>query len=126
MRYQAILLLMLLPVALKAQYGFITGKVYDRFGPLSNVQVNIDNSPYGTYTDNNGYYAFEIDTGFHSLRLALPGYNQTVVTIELDNLDQKELDVELESELMDADVGTGTKTTVSQNQLESPVPIDVV
>lgn len=116
----------IIPFVAQAQYGFITGRVYDRFGPLSNVSVNIENSPYGTYTDNDGYYAFEIDTGFHNLRLQLPGYNQTVVTVELLNLDQKSLDIELESELMDANVGTGTKTTVSQNQLESPVPIDVV
>ncbi|MDW3191098.1 MAG: TonB-dependent receptor [Cytophagales bacterium] len=114
------------PMVATAQYGFITGKVYDRFGPLANVAVNIENSPYGTYTDDNGYYAFEIDTGFHNLNLKLPGYNETVITIELQNLDQKELDVEMESELMDADVATGTKTAVTQNQLESPVPIDVV
>lgn len=115
-----------LPCVSSAQYGFITGKVFDRFGPLANVAVNIENSPYGTYTDDDGYYAFEIDTGFHSLTLALPGYNQTMISIDLQNLDQRELDVELESELMDADVGTGTKTAVTQNQLESPVPIDVI
>lgn len=127
MRFKFLLgMLVCFPMVSMAQYGFITGKVYDRFGPLANVAVNIENSPYGTYTDDNGYYAFEIDTGFHNLKLELPGYNQTVITIELQNLDQKELDVELESELMDADVGTGTKTSVTQNQLESPVPIDVV
>ena len=118
--------LMLMPFLLSAQYGYITGKISDRFGPLPNVSVNIDNSAFGTFTDNEGYFAFEIDTGFYDLKIELPGYNQTSISIRLENLDQKELDIQLESELLDADVGLGSKTTVAQNQLESPVPIDVV
>ena len=119
-------LLLLAPSLLQAQYGYITGKISDRFGPLPNVSINIENSAYGTFTDSEGYFAFEIDTGFHDLKIELPGYNKTSISIRLENLDQKDLNIQLESELLDADVGLGSKTTVAQNQLESPVPIDVV
>ena len=115
-----------LPLCASGQYGYITGKLYDRFGPLSDAAVVIEGTPFGTFSDENGYFAFEIDTGYYSLKIELPGYEKTTVEVELNNLDQKEIEVQLESELLDADVGVGSKTSVSQNQLESPVPIDVI
>lgn len=121
-----ILSFMLLPMLCQAQYGYITGKVSDRFGPLSNVSIHIKNSPFATYTDNNGYFAFEIDTGYYEMIIGLTGYHRVETTIRLENLEQREVDLEMESTLLDADVNIGSKSTVSQNQLESPVPIDVI
>ncbi len=121
-----LLILTIIPLALQAQYGYITGQISDRFGPLPNVAVSIKDSPYATFTDEAGYFAFEIDTGYHELRLELTGYHAVDRTIELDNLEQQDLDLEMESALMDADVSIGSKSTVTQNQLESPVPIDVI
>lgn len=120
------LLLTFLPLVAFGQYGYITGNISDRFGPLNNVAITIKGTSYATYTDANGYFAFEIDTGYHELRLELTGYHPVDQTIRLDNLEQEDLDLSLESNLIDADVSIGSKTTVSQNQLESPVPIDVI
>ncbi|MCR9252829.1 MAG: TonB-dependent receptor [bacterium] len=120
------ILLLLIPMVGQAQYGYITGKVFDKFGPVSGAAVNIEGSQYATYTNEAGYFAFEIDTGFHEISVNITGYHQLEKAIILLNLEQKELDFELESSLMDADVSVGTKSNVAQNQLESAVPIDVI
>ena len=121
-----LIVLLIVPQVLKSQYAYITGKVYDKFGPLSNVAISIKGTPYGTFSDTNGYFAFEIDTGYHQLGVKMVGYQDTERAILLNNLDQKEINFELENTLMDADVSTGSKSNVTQNQLESPVPIDVI
>ncbi len=121
-----LLLIILSSNLLQAQYAYITGKVYDKFGPVSNVSITIKGTPYGTYSDTEGYFAFEIDTGYHQLAVEISGYQKVEKAVLLYNLDQKELNFELENSLMDADVTTGSKSHVTQNQLESPVPIDVI
>lgn len=121
-----ILVLILAPYGSMAQYGYITGKISDRFGPLGNVSISIKGTSYATYTNADGYFAFEIDTGYHQLRLELTGYHPVDQPVLLDNLEQEDLELSLESNLIDADVTVGSKTTVTQNQLESPVPIDVI
>ncbi|MEP2510862.1 MAG: TonB-dependent receptor plug domain-containing protein, partial [Reichenbachiella sp.] len=121
-----ILLIVLTNGVLLAQYGFITGTVTDRFGPLSDVNVNILNTAYGTYTNADGYFAFELDTGLYEINVSLSGYEPVVKIIAVHNLQQIEVDFQLRSNLMDADVSLGSKSHISQNQLESPVPIDVV
>ncbi len=127
MKFGKILVLFFLfPFGAFAQYGYITGNISDRFGPLNNVTITIKGTSYATYTDANGYFAFEIDTGYHELRLELTGYHPVDQTIRLDNLEQEDMELSLESNLIDADVSIGSKTTVAQNQLESPVPIDVI
>ncbi len=127
MRFLALCSLVLFAtMTTQAQYGFITGKVHDKFGPLSDVNVNIKDTPYGSYTDTDGYFAFELDTGLYELTVALSGYQSSTKIIELQNLDQIEVDFELESEILDAQVSLGSKSLVNQRQLQSPVPVDVV
>ncbi|MEM9326080.1 MAG: TonB-dependent receptor [Bacteroidota bacterium] len=126
MRRITLWIVLLLPVVAQAQYGYVTGIMLDRFGPLANASVSIKNTSYGTFTDENGYYAFEIDTGYYEISVELTGYQPIVEAIQLKDLEQKELDFEMESALMDADVGLGSKSKATSNQLESPVPIDVV
>ncbi len=125
-RIGILIMLAFSPVFLFGQYGFITGRVFDKFGPISNATVNVKDSPYGTLTNGDGYFAFEIDTGYHELTVEITGYHKTERAILLINLDQKEVNFEMESALMDADVGIGSKSNVTQNQLDSPVPIDVI
>ncbi|HCX22942.1 MAG TPA: TonB-dependent receptor, partial [Cytophagales bacterium] len=110
----------------QAQYGYITGKVYDRFGPIANAPVYIQDSPYGSFTNDQGYFAFEIDTGYYQLVVELTGYAKEVRNIELNNLERKELDLELSNNLLDANVSIGTKSIESQKLMEAPVPIDLI
>ena len=119
-------ILILLPGMVQAQYGYITGKVYDRFGPIANAPVYIQDSPYGSFTNDQGYFAFEIDTGYYQLVVELTGYAKEVRNIELNNLERKELDLELSNNLLDANVSIGTKSIESQKLMESPVPIDLI
>ncbi len=125
-RISHIAILLLFPTLASAQYGYITGKVYDKFGALGGVNVTIKDRPFGTFTDNDGYYAFELDTGFYTLEIKHTGYQDEEVIVKLENLDQLQLDFDLQGNLLNADVGIGSKSNEVQNQLESPVPIDVV
>jgi iron complex outermembrane receptor protein len=126
MRSLAIIFILLIPWMTFAQYGYVTGKVYDRFGPLSDVRITIEDSPFATFTDENGYFAFEIDTGTYQLNIDLTGYNLVERSFRLTNLEQRALEIEMENTLMDANVALGSKSRESQNQLESPVPIDLI
>lgn len=82
----SVLLLSCLPqLELMAQKRVIlSGKVTDSDGiPLPAVSVAIENTPIGTYTDDNGLYTLAVPTGQYALVISSVGYQTEKRQLEI-------------------------------------------
>ncbi|PIB36951.1 hypothetical protein BFP72_16845 [Reichenbachiella sp. 5M10] len=109
-----------------AQFGYLTGTVSDKFGPLAEASVTLEGTPYGIHTDVQGYYAFQLDTGTYLMEIKKPGYKSVLHQVIVRDYESTEILVTLESTVLEQDVASGSLSKVLVRQMESSVPIDVI
>jgi outer membrane receptor for ferrienterochelin and colicins len=129
MRFCKTLLLLLLPLLNFAQSsnGQLSGTVRDAQGPLSMVQIWLENTKLGGTTDAHGNYTISaIPQGNYRVVFSLIGYEQRT---ELISISQETLQVELNISLSEKQdqlqevVVSGSLREVTK--LDSPIPVEV-
>ncbi|MEJ2052423.1 MAG: TonB-dependent receptor [Calditrichaceae bacterium] len=90
-------LFMCLLVSLYADDPDIAGSVYDleTLYPLSNVNIEILNTPFGGVSDSNGSFNINLDPGYYKLRFSMMGYQTQDIEIDLEKGKTERLNVML-------------------------------
>ena len=73
----------------------LSGKVTDQQGtPLSLVTIAVENTTFGTYTDDSGRYSLQVSPGKHTFVVSSLGYQTIKISLDLHH--NKTLDFQLE------------------------------
>ena len=73
----------------------LSGKVTDQQGtPLSLVTIAVENTTFGTYTDDSGHYSLQVSPGKHTFVVSSLGYQTIKISLDLHH--NKTLDFQLE------------------------------
>lgn len=77
--------------------GRVVGRVLDAINasPLPGVTVEVPGTPQTTVTDLDGKYSLDLPVGTHQIRIALSGFAERVVTVDLNTTAARTLDVTL-------------------------------
>ncbi len=110
----------------EAQFGYLTGHVKDKFGPVYEAEISLENTPYGISTEIDGYFAFQLDTGKYVLVIVKPGYRPLRQNVIVNDFQTTKIDIVLESTILEQAVSSGSLSKESVRQMESSVPIDVI
>jgi iron complex outermembrane recepter protein len=106
--------------------SILTGTVNNRFGSMEGVTIDVKDTHFGTITDNNGHFQFELDTGFYTIQVSAPGYQTVRKVVHLYSYSEAQEDFVLEDAILNSEVTIGSRSGEAINQLKSPVPIDVL
>ena len=94
-------------------WGTVTGTVTDSVdgAPLPGVTVLVRGTDFGTATDTNGRYSFELPTGRYTLRFSAIGFSTHIDTVRVTE-EPSRLDVTLASTVMEMEGVTVTEADV--------------
>ncbi|NNU34884.1 carboxypeptidase-like regulatory domain-containing protein [Mucilaginibacter sp. S1162] len=82
-----------------AQQYVLSGKITDVNGkPISYVSVYIHNSTYGTTTNEDGIYKFNIPAGTYNLVYRFVGYKERIEKVVINDREERR-DIQLEDEI---------------------------
>jgi hypothetical protein len=82
-----------------AQQYVLSGKITDAKGnPISYVSVYIRNTTYGTTTNEEGFYKFNIPPGTYNLIYRFVGYKERVERVIINDREERR-DIQLEDEI---------------------------
>jgi hypothetical protein len=95
----AVLLLNALLFKASAQQYVLSGKITDsKSAPISFVSVYIRNSTYGTTTNEDGIYKFNVSPGSYDVVYRYVGYKERIEKITITDHDER-LNVQMEDEI---------------------------
>jgi iron complex outermembrane receptor protein/hemoglobin/transferrin/lactoferrin receptor protein len=106
----------------------VTGTVTDQDGdPLPGVQVVDPALQRGTTTNAEGRYRIaDLPTGEHLIEFRFVGYQTAVREVMLDAGETEQLDVSLQSRVLEVDGVTVTGTARARSTLRAPQDVDVM
>ena len=125
MKFYLKILLLIFSVTCSSQNNSLTGKISDRLENLSYVNIYIQNTKFGTSSNDEGYYQIKnIPSGTYKIVVSSIGYNTKTIEITF-NKDEKIIqNFSLVSDnSLDEIVVSGNLKPVSKSA--SSVPVDV-
>ncbi len=129
MRYIFIIITTLLSQALNVvvAQGIVKGKIYDKntLEPLRGVYLIYENKQ-GTITDENGCFSVKSDTGKLNISFRLLGYKPATRFIVLRSNDTIELNIGLETDILDIGQIVISANKTEQKVAELTVSMDVI
>jgi len=121
--------LLLFPTAnAQSDRGTVTGTVTDTDGdPLPGVQVVDPALQRGTTTNTDGTYRIDnLPTGNHTLEFRFVGYQTAVRRVTLQAGESVEVDVSLQTQVLETEGVTVTGTARARSTLRAPQDVDVM
>ena len=101
----------------------LSGKVTDQQGtPLSLVTIAVENTTFGTYTDDSGHYSLQVSPGKHTFVVSSVGYQTIKISLDLHH--NKTLDFQLEESSVNLNSVEVYGKTHSQQARESALSVN--
>ena len=101
----------------------LSGKVTDQQGtPLSLVTIAVENTTFGTYTDDSGHYSLQVSPGKHTFVVSSLGYQTIKISLDLHH--NKTLDFQLEESSVNLNSVEVYGKTHSQQARESALSVN--
>lgn len=129
LRWNLLVLALLLPAAAFAQPAVLSGSITDAQdgGPLAGANILVTDMAMGTVADAQGRFRLEVPAGRHTIRISFVGYQAVTQVITVAAREQRTLDFALQADLLGSDgvVVVGTRRQ-DRTVLDSPVPVDVI
>ena len=125
MKFYLKILLLIFSITCSSQNNSLTGKISDRLENLSYVNIYIQNTKFGTSSNDEGYYQIKnIPSGTYKIVVSSLGYKTKIIEITF-NKDEKIIqNFSLVSDnSLDEIVVSGNLKPVSKSA--SSVPVDV-
>ena len=125
MKFYLKILLLIFSVTCSSQNNSLTGKISDRLENLSYANIYIQNTKFGTSSNDEGYYQIKnIPSGTYKIVVSSIGYNTKTIEITF-NKDEKIIQIFslVSDNSLDEIVVSGNLKPVSKSA--SSVPVDV-